>query len=61
MDLGPVGIFVLVVTSACSFLLARWLSKRWRDARREREKRAAEAAQSRQVRRARERSKSRSG
>jgi uncharacterized membrane protein YdjX (TVP38/TMEM64 family) len=55
MDFGPVGIFVLVVTSACSFLLARWLGKRRRDARRERERRAAEAGQSRQVRRARER------
>jgi hypothetical protein len=55
MEFGPLGIFVLVVSSACSFLLARWLGKRRRDARREREKRAAEAAQSRQVRRARER------
>ncbi len=55
MEFGALGIFVLVVSSACSFLLARWLGKRRRDARREREKRAAEAAQSRQVRRARER------
>ena len=55
MDFGPVGIFVLVVTSACSFLLARWLSKRLRDKRRDRERQAREAAESRQVRRARER------
>jgi hypothetical protein len=57
MDFGPVGIFVLVVTSAASFLLARWLSKRRRDSKRERERRSEEAAQSRQVRRARERRK----
>jgi Flp pilus assembly protein TadB len=55
MDFGPVGIFVLVVTSAASFLLARWLSKRRRDSKRERERRAREASDSRQVRRARER------
>lgn len=55
MDFGPVGLFVLVVTSAASFLFARWLSKRMRDKRRERERRAEEASQSRQVRRARER------
>ena len=54
-DFGPVGLFVLVVTSAGSFLLARWLSKRMRDKRRERERRAQEASQSRQVRRARAR------
>ena len=57
MDFGPIGIFVLIVTSAASFLLARWLSRRVRDKRRERERRAAESAQSRQVRRARERRK----
>ncbi|MGK6307030.1 hypothetical protein [Variovorax sp. DT-64] len=55
MDFGPVGIFVLVVTSAASFLLARWLSKRRRDSKRERERQAREASDSRQVRRARER------
>lgn len=57
IDFGPIGLFVLVVTSAASFLLARWLSKRLRDKRRERERRAAESLQSRQVRRARERRK----
>jgi type II secretory pathway pseudopilin PulG len=55
MEFGAFGIFVLVISCACSFLLARWLGKRRRDARRERERRATEAAQSRQVRRARER------
>lgn len=55
MDFGPIGIFVLVVTSAASFLLARWLSKRRRDSKRERERRVEESSQSRQVRRARER------
>ncbi|WP_076997298.1 hypothetical protein [Variovorax sp. KK3] len=57
-DFGPVTIFVLVVTSACSFLVARWLSKRVRNAKRERERKAREAADSRQVRRARERQRS---
>ncbi len=55
MDFGPVGIFVLVVTSAASFLLARWLSKRRRDKRSERERQGREASESRQVRRARAR------
>lgn len=55
MEFGVAGIFVLVVSCACSFLLARWLGKRRREARRERDRRAAEAGQSRQVRRARER------
>jgi hypothetical protein len=58
-DFGPVGIFVLIVTSAASFLLARWLSKRRRDSKRERERRSEEASQSRQVRRAQERRRAR--
>ena len=55
MEFGALGIFVLVISCACSFLLARWLGKRRREARRQKERRAAEAGQSRQVRRARER------
>ncbi|RZL96731.1 MAG: hypothetical protein EOP82_00150 [Variovorax sp.] len=55
MEFGAFGIFVLVISCACSFLLARWLGKRRREARRQKERRAAEAGQSRQVRRARER------
>jgi hypothetical protein len=55
MDFGPIGLFLVIVTGAASFLLARWLSKRMRDKRRERERRSEEALQSRQVRRARER------
>jgi uncharacterized membrane protein YdjX (TVP38/TMEM64 family) len=55
MDFGAIGIFVLVVSCACSFLLARWLGKRRREERRQKERRATEAGQSRQVRRARER------
>jgi len=54
-DFGPAAIFILIVTSGASFLLARWLSKRRRDSKRERERRREEASQSRQVRRARER------
>ena len=55
MEFGAFGMFVLVISCACSFLLARWLGKRRRDARRDRERRTEEAGQSRQVRRARER------
>ncbi len=55
MEFGALGIFLLVVSSACSFLLARWLGKRRREERRKRERQVTEAGQSRQVRRARER------
>ncbi|MEJ7686751.1 MAG: hypothetical protein WKG52_07020 [Variovorax sp.] len=55
MDLGALGLFFLVFSGACSFLLARWLGKRWRAARRDKARHAVEALQSRQVRRARER------
>lgn len=55
MELGPIGIVFFLVTSIGSFALARWFSKRRREDRRNRERAAIEAVQSRQVRRARQR------
>jgi len=55
MDIGVVGLIIVVVSGLASFALGRWLSGK-RRAKKEAERRAAEqAAQSRQVRRARER------
>jgi uncharacterized membrane protein YdjX (TVP38/TMEM64 family) len=49
------SLLVLVLTSAATFTLARLLSRKWRDKRRQREEDAKRATESRQVRRARER------
>lgn len=49
------GTLVLVFTCAVTFLLARVLSRKWRDKRRQKEDAARRAGESRQVRRARER------
>jgi hypothetical protein len=46
---------LLAFTCAVTFLLARVLSRRWRERRRDREERASRGGESRQVRRARER------
>jgi hypothetical protein len=46
---------VLVFTCALTFLVARLLSRKWRDKRRQKEEAQRRAAESRQVRRARER------
>ena len=55
MDIGIVGILIILVSGVASFVVGRWLSTK-RRARKQAERRAAEhAAQSRQVRRARER------
>ena len=50
-----VSLFVLVATSAITFLLARVIGRKWRAKRREKEEAAKRAGESRQVRRARER------
>ena len=50
------SILLLVVTSTITFTAARLLSRNWRKKRREREDAAKRATESRQVRRARERS-----
>lgn len=49
------GLLLLVFTSAVTFTVARLLSRRWRQRRRERELAERRASESRQVRRARER------
>ena len=55
MDIGIIGVVIILVSGIGSFALGRWLSAR-RRAKKQAEQRAAEqAAQSRQVRRARER------
>lgn len=46
---------VLVFTCAITFLVARVLSRRWREKRRQKEEAQRRANESRQVRRARER------
>ena len=51
------SLLLLVVTSAVTFTTARILSRKWRDKRRQREEEARRAGESRQVRRARERSR----
>lgn len=49
------GTLVLVLSCAVTFILARTLSRKWREKRREREEAQRRAGESRQVRRARER------
>ena len=49
------SILVLVFTCALTFLVARVLSRKFRDKRRQKEEAQRRAAESRQVRRARER------
>ena len=49
------SILLLVVTSAITFTVARILSRKWRQKRRDKEEAARRATESRQVRRARER------
>jgi hypothetical protein len=49
------GVLVLVVTCAITFAASRFLSRKWRARRRDREQAEHRAGESRQVRRARER------
>lgn len=55
MPTDALSLFLLLGSSALTFLVARRLSARWRERRRRRSEEAARAAESRQVRRARER------
>ncbi len=55
LDLSFIGVFVMTLTAVGSFLLGRWLSRRWRDKRRARDLAEARARETRQQRRARER------
>ncbi len=56
IDVSTLGLAIAVVTGIGSFLLGRRLSRGRAERKRARERAAAEATQSRQVRRARERS-----
>ena len=55
LDLSAVGVFVMLLCAAGSFLLGRWLSRRWRTGRKAKDLAAARARETRQQRRARER------
>ena len=55
MPTDLVSLFVLVATSAITFLIARVLGRKWRAKRRDKEEAARRAGETRQVRRARER------
>lgn len=60
LDLNVVVVALALATGLCSFLIARYLRRRFDAKRRAKARAAVEATQSRQVRRARER-KSRGG
>jgi len=55
MEIGIIGLLIAVLSGLASFVLGRWLSKRRRQKKADEARAAAEAGQSRQVRRARER------
>ena len=55
MDIGIIGIVIAVASGLGSFALGRWLTNRRRQKKAEQARAVAEAGQSRQVRRARER------
>jgi len=59
MEIGIIGLVIAVLSGLASFVLGRWLSKRRRHKKAEQARAAAEAGQSRQVRRARERQRKR--
>jgi type II secretory pathway pseudopilin PulG len=59
MEIGIIGLVIAVLSGLASFVLGRWLSKRRRQKKADHARAAAEAAQSRQVRRARERQRKR--
>ena len=59
MEIGIIGLVIAVVSGLASFALGRWLSSRRRQKKAQQSRAAAEAGQSRQVRRARERQRKR--
>ena len=59
MEIGIIGLVVALLSGLASFALGRWLSKRRRQKKADQARAAAEAGQSRQVRRARERQQKR--
>jgi type II secretory pathway pseudopilin PulG len=59
MEVGIIGLVIAVLSGLASFAVGRWLSKRRRQKKADEARAAAEAGQSRQVRRARERQRKR--
>ncbi|MDM0069414.1 MULTISPECIES: hypothetical protein [unclassified Variovorax] len=59
MEIGIIGLVIALLSGLASFALGRWLSKRRRQKKADQARAAAEAGQSRQVRRARERQQKR--
>jgi type II secretory pathway pseudopilin PulG len=59
MDIGILGLVIAVVSGLASFVLGRWLSNKRRQKKADQARAVAEAGQSRQVRRARERQRRR--
>ncbi|MDN8613790.1 hypothetical protein [Variovorax ginsengisoli] len=59
MEIGIIGLVIALLSGLASFALGRWLSKRRREKKADQARAAAEAGQSRQVRRARERQQKR--
>jgi len=59
MEIGIIGLVIALLSGLASFALGRWLSKRRRQKKADQARAAAEAGQSRQVRRARERQRKR--
>lgn len=55
MEIGIIGVVIAVASGLCSFALGRWLTTRRRQKKSDQARAAAEAGQSRQVRRARAR------
>ncbi len=58
-DVSALGVAIMVVTGAGAFWLGRTLSRRWQQRKRDKEQAAARTQESRQARRARERSQKR--
>ena len=58
-DVSALGVAIMAVTGGGAFWLGRTLSRRWQQRKRDKEQAAARAQESRQARRARERSQKR--
>ncbi|MDM0107861.1 hypothetical protein QTH97_23140 [Variovorax sp. J22R24] len=59
MEIGILGLVIAVVSGLASYALGRWLSNKRRQKKADQARAIAEAGQSRQVRRARERQRRR--
>ena len=55
MEIGPIAIVVAVISGLASFFVARWLSRSRREKKAKQRQATAQATETRQVRRARQR------